>query len=206
MSSKKGQEWKKAQEFEKNWWNNCANTVGEDLKQMELAKYLGLKVVPNAYTKYRIPLNGQTILDIGGGPSSILLKCENVKGIVIDPCDYPSWVIGRYNECKIGYIKDKGENIKDLFEGGMFEEVWIYNCLQHTQDPKKIIRNAQKVGKIIRLFEWIGTGTNEGHPHEFTQKILEEWLHGEGKVVNLSANGLYGQALCGIFLGDSYGK
>jgi len=204
MSKKNETEWKKAQVFEKDWWGNCANTVWEDNKQMELAKYLGLKIVPNAYTDLRIPMNGQTVLDIGGGPSSILLKCENVKGMVIDPCDYPDWVIGRYNACGIGCVKDKGENIDDTFKDGMFDEVWIYNCLQHTEDPKKIIRNAQRVGKIIRLFEWIETGTNDGHPHEFTKEVLEDWLHGEGKVVNLSAKGLHGQAFYGVFLGDNY--
>lgn len=193
-------EWKKAQQWEKLWWSTCQNTVWEDVKQMALAPYLGLKIVPNAYTNYRIPLEGQSVLDIGGGPSSLLLKCENVKGTVVDPCDYPKWVERRYKEVGIEYIKMKGEDIKD----GEYEECWIYNCLQHTEDPKKIIDNARRVSKIIRIFEWINTGTNEGHLHSFTSEQLEDWLQGEGKVVKLNGNGLYGSAFYGVFLGEKY--
>lgn len=193
--------WEEAQEWERNWWSNCANTVWEDVKQMNLAQYLGLKIVPNAYTDYRIPLSGERILDIGGGPSSILLKCENVKGTVIDPCRYPDWVAQRYKECGIEYIRMKGEDIPTKAK---YDEIWIYNVLQHTDDPKKVIRNAQKVGKIIRLFEWINTGIVPGHLHSFNKEFLDKYLKGEGKVVNLSSNGLYGSAYFGVFLGDTY--
>lgn len=193
--------WEEAQEWERNWWSNCANTVWEDVKQMNLAQYLGLKIVPSTYTDYRIPLSGERILDIGGGPSSILLKCENVKGTVIDPCHYPDWVAQRYKECGIEYIRMKGEDIPTKAK---YDEIWIYNVLQHTDDPKKVIRNAQKVGKIIRLFEWINTGIVPGHLHSFNKEFFDKYLKGEGKVVNLSSNGLYGQAYTGVFLGDTY--
>jgi 2-polyprenyl-3-methyl-5-hydroxy-6-metoxy-1,4-benzoquinol methylase len=196
-------DWEKAQGWEREWWSNCANTVWEDVKQIGLAKYLGLKIVPNTYTNYRIPMNGEVVLDIGGGPSSLLLKCENVSGTVVDPCDYPSWVEKRYEECGIEYLKLKGE---DISEDTLYDEVWIYNCLQHTDDPKKIIRNAQKAGKIIRIFEWINTGVNEGHLHSFNRKFFDKLLKGDGKVVNLNNDGLYGEAYCGVFLGDSYDR
>ena len=193
--------WKEAQKFEKDWWDDCSNTVWEDIKQMNLAPYMGLEIIPNAYTNFRIPMNGELILDIGGGPSSLLLKCENVSGTVIDPCDYPEWVGMRYKEAGINYHKMKGEDIPPQLK---YDEVWIYNVLQHTQDPEKVVRNAQKVGKIIRVFEWINTGICPGHLHSFTREQLEGWFGGEGKVVNLSSNGLYGQALSGVFLGKLY--
>jgi len=193
--------WEEAQQWEAKWWSTCANTVWEDVKQMGLAPYMGLNIIPNAYTSYRIPLEGQSVLDIGGGPSSLLLKCENVNGTVMDPCDYPSWVGKRYKECGINYHKMKGEDIPVQLK---YDEVWIYNVLQHTQDPKKVIRNAKRVGKIIRLFEWLETGVNEGHLHSFTREQLEGWLGGSGKVVKLSSNGLYGTALTGVFLGKHY--
>jgi len=196
-------EWEEAQKWEKLWWNTCQNTVWEDVKQMALAPYLGLKIVPNAYTNYRIPLNGESALDIGGGPSSLLLKCENYgKATVADPCDYPKWVTQRYKEAGIEHIKVMGEDLVDM----QYDEVWIYNCLQHTQDPKKIIRNAQKIGKLIRIFEWINTRTNEGHPHSFSKGWFDDILRGTGKVTNFNSNGLYGSAYSGVFLGDSFNK
>ena len=199
---KEQRQWEEAQVFERDWWGNCANTVWEDVKQMNLAKYLGLKIVPNAYTNFRIPLSGQSVLDIGGGPSSILLKCENVSGTVIDPCNYPEWVGMRYKEAGINYHRIKGEDIPINLE---YDEVWIYNVLQHTQDPKCFVEKALAVSGIIRVFEWVEIGTNDGHPHSFTKEILEGYFKGEGKVVNLNSGGLYGKAFYGIFLGEHYG-
>lgn len=193
--------WEQAQEWERQWWSNCGNTLWEDVKQMALAPYLGLKIIPNVYTNYRIPLNGESVLDIGGGPSSLLLKCENVKGTVIDPCDYPNWVGDRYKECGIEYIKQRGE---DINTSKKYDEVWIYNVLQHVQNPELVIKNALKVGKLVRVFEWINTGIVPGHPHSFSREQLEGWLGGQGQVVKLSSNGLYGEALTGVFLGQNY--
>jgi hypothetical protein len=196
-------DWKKAQEWEANWWNTCANTTWEEVKQMNLAPYLGLKIVPNEYTNYRIPMNGEAILDIGGGPSSILLKMEDIKGTVVDPCDYPGWVRMRYKTAGIEYRKIKGE---DIDTDQRYDEVLIYNVLQHTQDPKKIVSNALKVGKLVRVFEWVEMGINEGHLHSFTKEQLDSWFKGNGRVVKLSSGGLYGKAYHGIFLGKNYGS
>lgn len=194
--------WETAQIFEKDWWHTCQNTVWEDLKQMDLAQFLGLKIVPNEYTNLRIPLDGQSVLDIGGGPSSILLKCENYKkAMVADPCDYPDWVGQRYRECGIDYYKIKGEDLNTDME---FDEVWFYNCLQHTENPQKIVENALKIGKVVRVFEWIETGLNEGHLHSFTKEQLDSWLKGEGKINFLNINGLHGKAYSGIFKGERY--
>lgn len=201
-------QWEQAQEWEKSWWKNCSNTVWEDVKQIGIAPYLGLKVVPNEYTEYRIPLQGQSVLDIGGGPSSLLLKCENYKPhrcTVLDPCDYPEWVTKRYESADIYHRKIKGEDFGEFIDFN-FDEVWIYNCLQHTEDPAKIIENAKKHGEIIRLFEWINHGTNAGHLYSFTKEWFDRVLGGEGKTVKLNSNGLYGEAYYGIFLGDSYNK
>lgn len=194
-------EWHKAQMYEKDWWGSCQNTLGEDIKQMALAPYMGLKIVPDVKTPYRIPLNGQSVLDIGGGCSSLLLKCENVDGTVVDPCDFPEWVYDRYIYAGIDYMICKGEDLPTEME---YDEVWIYNCLQHTEDPHEIIRIARKISKIIRFFEWINIPVCEGHLHCFTSQQLEEWLGGTGKVVKLNSNGLHGEALTGIFLGDHY--
>lgn len=195
-------QWEEAQKWEKSWWKNCSNTVWEDVKQINLAKYLGLKVIPNEYTQYRIPLKGQSVLDIGGGPSSLLLKCENYRhAAVADPCDYPNWVKARYEEAKIEWLKIKGEDIPKSLSTNIS---LIYNCLQHTENPRKIIDNALYVSDEVRIFEWIETGTNAGHPHTFTESQFNEWLGGEGKTVNLSSNGLFGKAYYGIFKGRTF--
>ena len=117
----------------------------------------------------------------------------------MDPCDYPEWVVDRYRLAKVMYKKMNGEDL-DLTG---YDEVWIYNCLQHTIDPEKIIRNAKRAAKLVRIFEWIECGTSKGHPHELTEKGLNKWLGGEGKVENLKGqNTCSGRCYYGIFKGD----
>ena len=158
---------------------------------------MGLRPHHDGRSPYNFDLNGRSVLDIGGGPVSLLLKCTNVKqAMVADPCDYPQWVKLRYNEAKILYRRISGEEI----DFTNYDEVWLYNVLQHTQDPEKIIRNAQRAGRVIRIFEWIETSINEGHPHSFTEAQFNDWLGGEGKVETLNgqANG-WGKCYYGIF-------
>ncbi len=192
--------WNKDNKWEKDWWGNCQNTFGEEMKQMLYANRMGLKTFHDGKSPYNFTVDGR-ILDIGGGPCSILLKCPNAKGKVADPCDYPKWVKDRYKLAKIEYEKTKGEDLSEK----RYDEVWIYNVLQHTENPEKIIKNVLKIGKIIRLFEWINTGTSEGHPHELTEKLLNKWLNGKGKVEQLKGqNTCFGKCYYGIFKGKKY--
>lgn len=187
------------QEWEKDWWGTCQNTYGEEEKQLVYAKRMGLQFFHNNKSPYNIDLKGKSVLDIGGGPSSLLLKCVNGEVLaVLDPCNYPQWVGDRYRDSGIEYEKIKGEEATyDTKQP--FNEVWIYNVLQHTEDPKKVIDNAKKAGNLIRIFEWIDTPTNIGHPHSLTEKDLNEWLGGEGKTEVLNQTGLYGKCYYGIF-------
>lgn len=190
--------WKKAQEWESHWWATCHNTLGEELKQIIYATRMGLTFFHNKKSPYNIDMKGASILDIGGGPVSLLLKCVNVQGTVYDPMPVPEWVELRYKIANIKYGQYAGENIPT---DQMFDEVWMYNVLQHTQDPQLIIQNAQKVGKLIRIFEWLETETNIGHPHTFTREGLDSWLNGRGKVEKLNGEGnCYGWCYYGIFL------
>lgn len=194
--------WHEAQKWEKSWWGNCTNTIGEDLKQFVYAQKMGLDIFENKKSPYNINAWGKNILDVGGGPTSLLLKCENLgECTVIDPCEYPDWVKKRYELAGIEYIKISGEE----FVPWKNDEVWIYNVLQHTKDPEKIIENAKNSSSIIRIFEWIDTETNAGHPHSLTKEKLDTWLGGEGKTEYLNGqNGCFGNCYYGIFRGCYY--
>jgi len=192
--------WSKAQIWEKNWHGNCINSYWEETKQQVYARKMGLQaqMVDGKFPVYN--LQGKSVLDIGGGPYSFLLKCVNFRrAIVIDPCEYPNWVADRYTLAGIVYHKVRGEDLVGLAEHEISDEVWIYNVLQHTDNPQKIIKNARRAGKLIRIFEWIETGVNEGHIHNLTEKDLNKWLHGEGKVEQLNESGCVGKAYYGIF-------
>jgi len=172
--------WKDDQKFEKDWHNNCVNSYWEETKQMHYARYMGLVAYQTPDEKYpTYDLKGKSVLDIGGGAYSLLLKCVNLgkNSMVVDPLRYPSWTYARYDAAGIGYATIKGEDIE--LKG--FDEVWIYNCLQHTEDPEKIIQNARKAAKVIRIFEWIDRGVMLGHPQDLKKAKLDKWLGGKGK-------------------------
>jgi hypothetical protein len=202
-------DWKKEQEFEADWWV-CYNTLGEEIKQLVYAEKMGLRWFHDGKSPYNIDVEGKSIMDIGGGPVSMLLKCHNLKlGEVVDPCDYPEWIYARYEEAKINYTICKGEDILDVMEEEQWEdkvwdEVWIYNCLQHVDDLKKVVDNAKSLSKIIRIFEWIENGVSPGHPWDLTEELLNDLLGGVGKVEYVNQNGCVGKCYYGIFKGDHY--
>lgn len=190
-------EWNKAQKFEASWWDSCVNTLGEEMKQFEYANRMGLKF-SRRHGKMIIEMEGKSVLDIGSGPVSLLLKVVNSpKMYAVDPCEYPEWVYDRYVEANILPINSKGEDLDDM--GEEFDEVWIYNCLQHVENPEKVIQNAKKHGKVIRIFEWIDLPVHEGHIHELKADKLDEWLGGTGRVAELNSNGCIGKAYFGVF-------
>lgn len=177
--------------YEQEYWGNCCNTFAEDQKHYVYGKLMGL----NQNWIY-FHINNKSVLDIGGGPSSMLLKVYDlVKGKIYDPIEYPKWTVDRYNSKNIEVVVDYGENIN---ESG-WDEVWIYNCLQHVTDPEKIIKNALKAGKILRIFEWVDIPAHEGHPHMLTEENLNKWIGQEGRVTSLNAEGCYGKAYYGVF-------
>ena len=179
-------------EFEKQFWGDCCNTFGEDQKHYIYAHLMGL-----TGNYFSIDAQNKKILDIGGGPSSILLKTYNLaKGKVCDPIDYPQWTKDRYLFKNIDVQVIGGEHI---VETG-WDEVWIYNVMQHCEDPEKIIFNALKSAKILRIFEWIDIPAHEGHPHMLTQKLLENWIGQKGNTKQLNGeNGCHGKCFYGNF-------
>jgi 2-polyprenyl-3-methyl-5-hydroxy-6-metoxy-1,4-benzoquinol methylase len=193
--------WKDEQHFEKNWHGNCVNSYWEETKQIVYAKRIGLKA-DMSEGKYPVyDLKNISVLDIGGGAYSMLLKCINFQGTVVDPCDYPQWTRDRYKIAGIDFVQAMGELYMST---KIFDEVWIYNVLQHTENPEKIIKNTIKMSKIIRIFEWIDTWVSPGHPHVLKEQILNKWLGGIGKVEELNESGCRGKSYYGIFKGNYY--
>lgn len=196
--------WDEAQKWESSWWSDCCNTLGEEIKQLEYAKHMGLEWTSQG-GKMVIDAKGKSILDIGGGPVSMLLKVVNSPDkVVVDPCEYPEWIGNRYDLAGITHIPLKGEEIHKLNGGeDYFDEIWIYNCLQHADDPKRIIEIAKKATAKIRIFEWVLSEQNVGHPHVLTPDELDSWLGGHGTVERLSTNGCNGLAYFGVFNYDN---
>lgn len=190
-------EWTAAQEYERAWWSDCANTFTEETKQLTYAYKMGLTAYSDGGHWPIYDLGGARVIDIGGGPVSMLLKCANLgpASTVIDPCPYPDWVDGRYRAAGIDWWAGRGEDV----EQGTFDEAWIYNCLQHTEDPAAIVANARRVAPLIRIFEWIDMEPCDGHPQMLTEAGLNNWLGGVGTTEWLNENGCIGRSYYGVF-------
>ncbi len=194
--------WKDAQKWESVWWDTCANTYGEEEKQWLYARKMLLehRFYHNKKSPYNIDMDGKSVIDIGGGPVSLLLKCTGlVRATVVDPIKVPHWVVLRYEEAGILFEQIPAEQ---LTVKTRYDEAWIYNCLQHTANPKKVVKNALASARVVRVFEWLDTAINEGHPHSFKPDLLDKWLGGEGKFETLNGQAnCYGDCYYGIFIG-----
>jgi 2-polyprenyl-3-methyl-5-hydroxy-6-metoxy-1,4-benzoquinol methylase len=194
-------EWDEHQDFEAGWWGTCANTFGEESKQITYAHRMGLVNEPFEGHWPSYDLAGRSVLDLGGGPVSMLLKCRNLgRGMVIDPCPYPQWVNDRYACAGLSYWRSPAEAVGEHLGPGSWDEAWIYNVLQHVQDPEQIVANALQAAKVVRIFEWIDLPPHLGHPHMLTAPELSRWLGGMGTVEQMNENGCVGRAFYGAFM------
>jgi len=181
-----GDVWEKAQESEQAWWGSCVDTSDEEVKQREYASLMGLDCYKGnvGLRSERYNLRGHSVLDLGGGPVSLLLRCENRgRSVVVDPATFPDWVLGRYDAAGIEYVREPAESVA---LGATFDEVWIYNVLQHVQDPQAVIETAKQHGGIVRVFEWVGIPADTKHPHVLTREALDDWLGCRGRVSDVT--------------------
>lgn len=169
--------WNQAQEAERLWHGSCVNSYHEETKQLHYAERIGLAFIGGEPAYPLIDMQDRTVIDIGGGPYSLLLKCCRVRGMVVDPCDYPAWTRDRYAAARIGVVRQAAET---FVTDAPADEVWLYNVLQHTADPRAVVRRCLAAGRLVRVYEWIDTATNEAHPNTFSRALLESWLGGPG--------------------------
>ena len=168
--------WSEVQHHEEEYWGNCLNlrTWGEFTKQEMYGREMGL-ISDYGDGQGELSMQGKSVMDVGGGPVSMTLRCINAgRLIVVDPCNWPASVLRRYKAYGIEFIQESGENLHTRALG-RHDEVWVYNVLQHTQNPKAVLNNALarvKCGGVLRIFEWLNIPADKCHPHVLTS----EWL------------------------------
>lgn len=185
------------QEWERWWHGTCANTFGEEAKQITYAHRMGLVNQPRLGKWPVYDLQGKSVVDLGGGPVSMLLKTVDGNNLtVVDPCPYPTWVKRRYEHAGIAQYEQEAET---FMSADRFDEAWCYNVLQHVVDPEAVIETAKTHARVLRIFEWIETETNIGHPHSLHADTLNGWIGGVGQIGMVNENGAVGLAYWGCF-------
>lgn len=186
----------RAWDYETEFWGTCQSTLHEEQKQLVYASRMGLLASWHHAHPPVFSLGGRSVLDIGGGPVSLLLKCKDFSwATVVDPGRWPEWVHSRYATAGIGYRQQEGETLACAHA----DEAWSYNVLQHVRDPALVIEKMREHARTIRLFEWIDLPAYDGHPHTLSKDALEEWLGQTGFVSEVNEAGAIGRAFYGVF-------
>ena len=179
--------------FEKNWWADCLgkNVIQELFKQNLCMKYMQISEWPD--------LRGKSVCDVGGGPWSILLRTFNVgRAVIVDPLLYPNYILRRYANLNIEYIQQVAEDAS-AFQDTIFDEIWCYNCLQHVDDPQKVLQNIKEHCNLFRCFDWIFTPAHLGHPHTLTPQLFlntfKDWEIKHSEEIDVNQPGCYGEAI-----------
>jgi hypothetical protein len=188
--------WADAQTWERSWWMTARDQhIPEIVKNSFVAKMMFLHSgVPD-----------KTVIDIGCGPLSLLQRLPVKAGTALDPIHYGD-LEDLYKPNGIRRIIKCGEDLS--VEDGLYDEAWIYNCLQHVKNPTLIIENALKVAKMVRIFEWTYIKPYTGHLHELTPDLLSKPFQTAGwntlmtTTGFLNHNGLNGNYFMGIFSKD----
>jgi hypothetical protein len=169
--------WEDAQAAETAWWGNCVNTYDEESMQLIEADRMGLVVEPGPVIR-----TAGSIVDIGGGPVSLLLKAEDWDTAeVVDPGAFPAWTLQRYAAAGIAVNLMTGEDYVRSTRRPP-DEIWIYNTLQHVMDPGAVVEGACKLAPVVRIFEWIEFETNDAHIHSLLASEIERWARNGGDV------------------------
>lgn len=180
--------WDETIAWESNWWGLEPGPHWDEEvnKQKTYAQLMGLP--PD------LDMGDSNILDVGCGPVSMLLRANLSEVAVragVDPLRVSDATKKKYKKSGIKFYNEKAEK---LFEGETreldkvnFDEIWIYNCLQHVDDPYRILskvrRKAVQPNTKVRIFEWIDLGVCPGHPHNLTEQMFLDafpethWTH-----------------------------
>lgn len=159
--------WNLANSAEQAAWDIIMNNIVKVIQEDGFTRHAPVMFLN------RDDVSNRHIIDIGGGPISIMLHFNLKKSTVVDPLSITDQHLNAYLAKSIFFIQEKAEDFLSDYNGIKYDEVWMYNCLQHTKDPEFILRNLHKVSKVLRISEPCNTVVNDAHPHTFTP----EWYH-----------------------------
>lgn len=161
--------WNEAQDAEREFHNKQLAEEGFESVKAQYAqnyayyfKYLGLD--PEQH--------GKTIIEIGCADFPALEYCYFEKGYLVEPL--PSKILKDTVEDfpNLELIQAKCEDV----ELPKADEVWLFNVLQHVQDPDLFIKRCKDAAEVIRFFEPIDWPIEIYHPHTFGFGDFVSWF------------------------------
>ena len=149
------------------------NAQIEERKHHNLTKDEGVKHYAKSYENYfhfcgiDKNIKNKLIAEIGPADFPALAFCDNIGySYIVEPL--PSDILKTFG---IGIVQKKAEELSF----GQCDEVWLFNVLQHVEDPDKIVENAKMAKKVI-FFEPINYGVDTCHLHNLTMEMFKDWF------------------------------
>jgi len=172
MKSADDSAWEKAHRVEQVNWDGAIR-----LKELDALRTTSLALYSDMMELGTANLSGKTILDIGGGYTSMLTAFFPAyeDGVVVDPAEKKKEIVEYYSKFRVIYIPVPAEEYLTGIHW-MYDEIWMYNCLKHTIDPELILRSLPNAGKVLRIAELTDTIQDDSHPHILTKEWLTEML------------------------------
>jgi len=198
--------WLQAQEYERKHWQRIVNRIANGaMKQLDWydwkAKEFEKKIAPYISS---IDKNDCKILKIGPGPIGIIsfLKWGKEK-CAIEPLEdffRNNATLVALRDPKVKYVKGCGESLP--FEDKEFSLIIIDNVLDHTREPKKVLREIYRILKKDGLMfftvnirtKWgaflhsilAKLNIDKGHPHSYSYGNIRHVLLEDSKFIILS--------------------
>ena len=165
-------------------WKLAQDTEFTHHQDLSLEAYSHASIIIGKYLEinYEEDFKDKVIVEVGGGPrGSILHTNGNFKrGILIEPLidRWPAEIRKNYEDIGVEIIAAPYEDLEIDEE---VDETWFFNVLQHVIDPQEQLRIAKETSKVIRVFESVGSATDEAHPHFITRETFTDVLGDFGK-------------------------
>lgn len=171
--------WQEAQLAEAAWLANSQETA--EHYRRTYGNYF-------RYLAMSFDQEGKSIVEIGCSAYPALSYCENVRcdqephtnlidgspasGIIIEPLISPKL------KC---IVDDQGlywirHSLEDMGLLPHADEVWLFNVMQHIQNPELFVSRCKQIAPVIRFFEPIDFGISDCHPHTYSIDDFIRWF------------------------------
>lgn len=197
--------WQLAQKWERSWWMSHPQLWSvEKRKQEAYAELMGIPRLEKpieAFPQLVFDAEGKSVVDVGCGPFSLLLRTRAATAVAVDPLDFGADLEAAYHRSGIQRVQAAGEAFK---AEQVFDEGWMYNCLQHVRSPAEVLANLARHAKTVRLFEWLHIPKSDGHLHVLTEETFADafpeaqWRRVQWDVGTMETPELHGDYLAAV--------
>ena len=184
LMRKKNTRWHEAQTFERGWYSHDSHPAAKRHNAL-VAELVGL-------TRENFDLSRSSVLDVGAGGFSLLQRVNTRRGVAVDPLFFGE-LERNYADAKIERVFACAEDLTNFFYFSEFDEVWLFDVVQHVMDPARAVHTASCLARRVRIFEWLHTGLHKLKAKFFTTRFMR-WtkrLEATGRINHLGFTGEY---------------